>query len=421
MMELSRRRAWAEVATRAAGLALLGLSLAASPLARPPAAEATQFDQGLQDGWAFDNRGNTAGTDLLSEQFGHMQQAGAGWVRIHFRLGDCFSAWETPGCRPDGKTALQLSEEVVDLALAHDLKVLGLLTHESWRGGGQAEWNENNVENGGADGDNPYIRDLAARAASPLAARFRGKVDAWELWTKPNAWTDSAGTTYAGGTFIYPSNYAQLLRQVGAAIKAANPEATFISGGLLGHDVGAKHQGLQGTYAGRPAGCPSTLPSGGEYLCAIYAMGRARAGWTAGASPFDHVGQHLYIRQSTAVTRAELVAYLEDLRRVYLAYGGEPPSKQTHVTAFGWTTAPFGSTTAFVSPEQQAQNLETAYRTFHDLSPARGGYVARAYWFRTRDAERPPSYPDYFDYFGLADPQGTPKPAFGAYQRDAAY
>jgi hypothetical protein len=150
-------------------------------------------------------------------------------------------------------------------------------------------------------------------------------------------------------------------------------------------------------------------------------MGRAHAGWEPRGAPFDHVGQHLYIRQSTAVTSADIVAYLDDLRRVYLTYGGEPASTQTHITAFGWTSAPFGTTFAYVSPSVQAQNLATAYQALGEKGVRRGGYVARAYWFRTRDAESPPSSPGYLDYFGLAEPGGGPKPAFGAYRAHAAY
>jgi hypothetical protein len=404
--------------------ALLALLLVISWPGQPAVAEGVQFDQGLQDGWSFDNDGNMVGFDLLSEQFGLMRRAGAGWVRLHFRLGDCYADWTEPGCRPDGRTALELYDEAVDLALSHGLKVLGLLTHESWRGEYHGAWNENNVENGGTDGNNRYIVQFGNSAAYPVVAHFKDKIQAWEVWTKPNAWTDHDGTVYGGGTFVYPSNYAQLLRKAGAAIKAGNPSATFISGGLLGHDLDVKHQGLQGTY--RPAGdgttnCPSRLPSGGDYLCAVYDAGRTHAGWDPRRSPFDHVGQHLYIKQSTMVTSADITAYLDDLRTVYLTYGGEPASTQTHITAFGWTSAPFGSTKAFVSPSLQAQNLATAYKTLRYKSVSRGGYVARAYWFRTRDAEHPPSSPGYLDYFGIAEPNGDPKPAFAAYQLHAAY
>ncbi len=404
--------------------ALLALLLVMTWPGQLTVAEGLQFDQGLQDGWSFDNNGNTTGFDLLSEQFDLMQRAGAGWVRLHFRLGDCYSHWTEPGCRSDGQTALEVYDEVVDLALSHRLKVLGLLTHETWRGEYHGAWNENNVENGGTDGNNRYIVQFANNAAYPAAAHFKDKIQAWEVWTKPNAWTEHDGTVYSGGTFVYPSNYAQLLRKSSAAVKAGNPNAKFISGGLLGHDVDVKHQGLLGTYrpsSGGPTNCPSRLPSGGDYLCAVYDQGRTHADWDPQRSPFDHVGQHLYIKQSTVVTSADLTAYLDDLRTVYLTYGGEPESKQTHITAFGWTSAPFGSTKAFVSPSLQAQNLATAYKTFRDKSVSRGGYVARAYWFRTRDAEHPPSSPGYIDYFGLAEPNGDPKPAFSAYQVHAAY
>jgi hypothetical protein len=401
----------------ALALVFMALSLV-GPAGRPDVARAAQFDQGLQDGWSFDNLGDTTNPHMLIHLLPVMQQAGAGWVRIHFRLGPCFSDWATTGCRTgiDGKTALDLYDEVVNAALSRNLRVLGLLTHESWHGT-QPAWNENNVENGGTDGDNAFIQALTTNAAAPLAAHFKGRINTWELWTKPNAWTDNAGTVYSGGTFVYPSNYAQMLKQVGAAIKTVtDSSATFISGGLLGHDLGVKHQGLTGTYklAGEAASrCPSVLPSGGEYLCATYDMGRTKAGWTPGRSPFDHVGQHLYIKQQGAVTEKDLTNYLADLRKVYTVYGGQA-SMQTHVTAFGWRTDA-------VNASIQARNLRVAYTTFQSLSPSRGGYVARAFWFRTRDEENPPYNPGYFDYYGLTDPSGGLKPAFTTYQRYAAY
>ena len=37
--------------------------------------------------------------------FGSIQSAGAGWVRINFRLGACFADWVSVGC--NGKTALE--------------------------------------------------------------------------------------------------------------------------------------------------------------------------------------------------------------------------------------------------------------------------------------------------------------------------
>ena len=73
----------------AATLVLLGVL--PSPL---PTAEAAQGNQGLQDGWAVGDQGQITGGQLLSDELGFMQQAGAGWVRVNFRLGQCFTAYQ---------------------------------------------------------------------------------------------------------------------------------------------------------------------------------------------------------------------------------------------------------------------------------------------------------------------------------------
>ena len=76
-------------------------------MGRPPAAEAAQGTQGLQDGWAVGDQGQITGGQLLSDELGYIQQAGAGWVRVNFRLGQCFTNWAAVGC--NGQTALQMA------------------------------------------------------------------------------------------------------------------------------------------------------------------------------------------------------------------------------------------------------------------------------------------------------------------------
>ncbi len=83
---------------------LIGLFIVLTP------AQATQFNQGLQDGWAIGDSGQITGGQLLTDEFGFMQQAGAGWVRVNFRLGQCFTDWTTVGC--NGMTALQTYDQV---------------------------------------------------------------------------------------------------------------------------------------------------------------------------------------------------------------------------------------------------------------------------------------------------------------------
>jgi hypothetical protein len=373
-----------------------------------PAAEAAQGSQGLQDGWAVGDQGQITGGQLLSDEVGYMQQAGAGWARVNFRLGQCFSNWTALGC--NGQTALQTYDQVLANLQARNLKVLGLLSSEAWPGQ-QSDWTANNAENTpGGSGNNAYIQAFAQNAAGVVASHYNGTngplVGQWEVWSEPNAWSaNPAPGVYTGSSFIYPSNFAQLLSQSETAIKHANSTALVVAGGVLGLDPGGTHKGAHNGFQAKGGGgnCPSTVPSGGDYLCSTYAMGWKVAGWTKGAGPFDAVGQHLYINQGTTTSTSTVQKYLNDLRKIYTNYGGEPSSKKTQVTEFGWST---GS----VSPTIQAQNLQTAYQTFKADS-----YVARAYWYRTQDLGVTG------DYYGLVDTNGNQMPSFAAYQQYATY
>src|SRR6185437_12738881 len=103
-----------------------------------------------------------------------MALAGAGWVRINFRLGACFSNWTTVGC--NGQTALQSYDQVVASAQTQHLQILGLMSNESWQGD-QSQWVANNAEkvpNG--TGDNPYVQGFAQNAAGVLAQHFASSV-----------------------------------------------------------------------------------------------------------------------------------------------------------------------------------------------------------------------------------------------------
>jgi hypothetical protein len=438
---------------RAFALAIVALA----PLlpAQVSVAAAPQGNQGLQDGWAIDDDGKfSGGLHLLSDgEFAYMRGAGAGWVRINFRLGKCFDDWTTPvpqsaidsgRCNAStlNRTAADQYVSVVQNARAQGLRVLGLLSNESWHADPSA-WVANNSEhNATANGDNPYVHAFAS-AAGVLAARLKGSqlVEEWEVWNEPNAWTSNPSTgVYTGGTFIYPSNFAQLLKQSRDSIKAANSSAIVISGGLFGHDAAAgtlvisvqpdgsqqrfvKHGGfaaptpaaaagptpiLPDALPGRAAAvsCTTSIPSGADYLCQTYVVGRSRAGWGR-SGPFDHIGEHLYVDQGGVTSAANISQFLSDVRRIYVGFEGTSTAKRTELTELGWNTLAGG-----ITPAIQAQNLTTAYQDFHSTA-----YVRRAFWFRTQDLP--------WDGYGLigfeSNGTATPKPAYTAYQQSAVY
>jgi hypothetical protein len=417
-------------------------ALVITTLAVPmPAAAAS--NQGLNGGWVVGDTGAVSFPHSLPSQLPIMQEAGAGWVRVNFRLGDCYRSWTDPittrdvaqrGCDPllVGHTALQAYDVAIDAARARNLQVLGLLSNEVWHGDQIQDWQANNTEVEGGNGDNRYIHEFAD-AAGLLAKHFDGRVAAWEVWNEPNAWEffDDAGHIW-GSSFIYPSNFAWLLTEAYQKIKAASP-APVISGAVLGTDIGGvrmnvvvhgkpqqivKHgetpRVLKPTYG---ATCSSSVPSGADYLCDTYHAGIKLAGWTT-PYPFDQVGQHFYIDLGLSTKSVKIASFLEDVHRAYVAFEGAATPKQIHVTEFGWIADP-ASSRYTGDASLQAENLRTAYTTLANAS-----FVARGYWFAVQDIE------EAGQFFGLvrnnyrsgdtsAANLAQRKPAFANYQQYA--
>ena len=376
--------------------------------------------RGLQDGWAIDN---ACGMMFTPEVAAAIADSGAAWVRINFRLGGSQSWTETVTCK--GVSALELYDTVVDNARAEGLQVLGLLSNESWPGS-QTDWQANSAEWAGGSGDNGYLVAFSVNAARVLAQHFAGRVVAWEVWNEPNAYTTySPITGYTGSTFIYPSNFAWLLRRVYEEVDAAGVTVpSFVSGGVFGHDlpsaltpsrtgVERKRGDPQTPGYSVPGGSkpalsmsadPIALKSGADYLRATYAHGMAFAGWsqfqaTHGIYPLDGLGQHLYVDQGGATSAAKIAAYLSAVRAVALEHPEAPPPP-TWITEIGWATNQ-------VSQPTQAANLRTAYDQF-----AAAGYVAVPFWFQLRDIAGANLYYGLLTPF---DPPWTRKPAWDSF------
>jgi len=374
--------------------------------------------RGLQDGWAIDNVCRVMFTPEVARQ---MNAAGAGWVRINFRLG-AFRDWtETQTCH--GRSAMDLYDEVIDNALANGLQVLALLGPEAWPGT-QSEWQANSAEMDLGNGDNGYIAYFATDAALPLIRHFGEHVSAWEIWNEPNAYTTYSPTAgYQGATFIYPSNLAWLLARVYTGIREqTNVKTALISGGIFSHDLSGlalsqvpgdspKRGEARGSgYIVNPGESTDAreplFATGSNYLRAVYEQGITHAAWrdilvAYGSYPLDAVGQHLYIDQATLTSADRIEGYLQDVRNAYCAYEGSTTLKKTILTEVGWTSPGPGE-------QVQAQNLRVAYEQF-----AQTEYVQTAFWFQLRDIAPAELY------YGLLTPFGSPwvrKPAWFAYR-----
>jgi hypothetical protein len=354
----------------------------------------------------------------------------------------------------------------------------------------QTDWIADAYETtGGArNGDNPYIRAFASNAVAVLAKHFSGttvagdgtpvpRIDSWEIWNEPNAYTgrDARGNP-TGGSYVYPSNFAWLLKRSYAAVVAAQPAgAQVIAGGLFAHDpVGATAtvQRPDGTLAretrrgdlvgearrGLPPrpdapGAPPPAPSGGSQTPrptadtsasrgpggpAAPAGGATCPGPVAGmASGADSGREYLCAtyklgRDPRGGKWGSTVPFHHVGQHLYIDQGAATTAdrlkrylsdlRQVYVanepTGAAKTThvTELSWSTDAVTPSVQAQNLETAYATFNPANAGGGAvtYVGRAYWFRTQDTV-------FGDSHGLIDTAGAPKPAFAGYQRTATY
>lgn len=340
---------------------------------------------GTQPGQPIDDKGNIMVTEAVAN---NLASSGAGWVRINFRLGPYPS---------DTAEFYSKYDVVIENLRSRGLQVLGLMSNESWHGS-QSDWTANNWENTpGGDGYNQYI-DQFCYAFQRIADHYEGKIKYWELWNEPNAWTSQTGpTTFSGGSFIYPSNFAAMLAQCHAQVHYFNNmDVAVISGGLFGHD-------LAGFWTGG---------AGADYLDKTYDIGINHTGkfsWaksTYGSYPLDAVGQHIYINQfkdNGNINTTQFSNYLKYVNDVIKKWEGSGTNKKTWVSEFGWTTKD-------VTESQQASNLEKAFKILKTKP-----YVASALWFQLDDQ------PQGNLYFGLFRPDGSKKPSYSKFKTQTTF
>jgi hypothetical protein len=219
--------------------------------------------------------------------------------------------------------------------------------------------------------------DYAAFAGG-LAQRWAGQVAAYEIWNEED---NSSWWTGAPN----PAAYTALLKATYPVIKAADPGATVVLGGMTGNDY--------------------------PFLEGVYAAG--------GKGSFDAVGVHtdtacninapsFFIRQMDGRMIPDSFLAYREVHAVMLANGDDKPIWMTELS---WrTTAATCDEGAFagqkaegVSEEQQAAYLSQAYHCM-----AQDPYVQVALWFPLQDEGAAVS--------GLLRANGSRKPAFAAMQ-----
>jgi hypothetical protein len=215
-----------------------------------------------------------------------------------------------------------------------------------------------------------------------LAARYRGQVAGWELWNE-----EDAPVWFTGSA----AQYTALLQAAYPAVKAADPGATVLVGGLTGNDY--------------------------HFLEQIYANG--------GGPAFDAVAVHTdtacnlvspysYFRDADGrIDQFSFLGYRE-VYKVMQAHGDG--AKPIWMTEFGWSTTTStcisgkwaGQKAGGVTEADQALFMRQALHCV-----AGDGYVPVMIWFELRNNG---ALNTSEDRFGLLRYDGTEKPAWQALQ-----
>ena len=213
-----------------------------------------------------------------------------------------------------------------------------------------------------------------ARALQWAAARYAGKVDAWEIWNEPNMTYSMTGAD--------PSQYAALLRAAYPAAHAGDPSTQVVFGGPSENDV--------------------------PWIQRAYAAGIHGS--------FDVMATHPYMGPSDAppetpddgsIYKLTHVSAVHDL----MAANGDG-GKPIWFTEFGWSshanTSSMANWELGVTPQEQGDYLVRTLQLIKQQYP----YVTNAFWYEAADQHTGTTA--NIDNYGLLDSSLAPKPAYSA-------
>lgn len=215
-----------------------------------------------------------------------------------------------------------------------------------------------------------------ARAARWAAAKWAGRVGAWEVWNEPNSDDFMVGAS--------PTAYARLLKAAYPAFKAGDPKATVVTGGTVYVDT--------------------------DWIAQMYAAG-------AGGS-FDAIAVHPYMGIADQAPETPddgtewTLAHVAALHDLMVRHGDG--AKKIWLTEMGWSTHPNAPGTANwnrgVSEQVQADYTARAVRFVGAKLP----WVAKMFFYTERD--QVDSHLQDNNY-GILRRDLTPKPVYGALTR----
>ncbi|MGD0981968.1 MAG: cellulase family glycosylhydrolase, partial [Solirubrobacteraceae bacterium] len=296
-----------------------------------------------------------------------------GWVRV-------FLNWDQIEPAPGSYTTSQIAAyKAFFAALPAGTKVdVDVVGSPPWANGGSA-----NIAT-------PPVNDQSfAGFMNYLANAFGTSVTAYEIWNEPDDpswWTGSA------------TQYASLLKAAYSAVKAADPSAIVILGGLTANDSPY----LQQLYSDSAGGSFDGVAVHTDDACSL-------------TSPYAFA----YNPGTDAINRWSFLGF-STVHSVMAANGDG--AKPIYITEFGWSTtsttcssgASAGKRAGGVSDKTQALYLQQAY---HCLAQPSYSYVAAAMWFDMVDFA---PQNNIYDRYGLLSTSLQKRASFAAFAKEAS-
>jgi polysaccharide biosynthesis protein PslG len=254
-------------------------------------------------GWNVGFRGDENGAEHNARTIEMVNDSGFEWVRFQLE----WSQFQ----RQRGSWDPLPMDRVIDQAHAEGLKILVVVAKAP-------EWA---LDSTGSE----FLADYSefTQLMAFVADRYRGKVQAWEIWNEQNLAHEMAGT-------VRVTDYFNLLRAGHIGIRLSDPDALIVFGGLTPNGVND----------------PSVAIDDLLYLQEIYAMNGGRI-----TDYFDILGVHLNSTHNPPDTmwpdnpsnadgwndhESFYFRRAEQLRQVMLAHGDD--DTPVWITEFGWTT-----------------------------------------------------------------------------------
>ena len=348
-------------------LLLLTLVLLAG-LATAPRANALESGMVADLTWGISRPDMTRSAALMRDN-------GAQWVRLNVN----WSSAESEGKGQRSAYWLEEFDFAVRTAQAAGLKVLMPIADgvPYWASADPRKTSIAGVRSWNRRWRPTNFADYADFVAFVVARYSAMGVHAYEVWNEPNL-----AAFWPSGPSA--AEYAEMLKTTAPRIRAADPSAKIVLGGLSLNDR--------------------------NYLDALYAHG-AR-------SSFDAVGVHPYMGDADPATcpkvgsrfPVDALCGLQEMRAAMVAQGDS--AKTIWVTEMGWTTSALPSG---VTEEQQARYLTGAWEQMSCYP-----WVEVALWYALRNLSwLGDDRIDREAQYGLVRTDFSPKPALAAFGRAA--